>query len=84
MPAFSPFCAQRPWGHEFVVVMEPPFYSVKILEINKGSEGGLQYHHFKTECGLILKGSLEIKSGSDPSKLQRYVLEAGSFFSISS
>ena len=42
--------------------MELPFYSVKILDINKGSEGGLQYHHFKTECGLILKGSLEIKS----------------------
>ncbi|MDB4623032.1 hypothetical protein OAE36_00025 [bacterium] len=52
--------AKRSWGSEYVVLVVPQYYMVKLLKINKFAKGGLQYHHLKNECGLVLHGSLQV------------------------
>jgi len=59
---------KRDWGKEELLVLIPKVLSLKKLFIKKGKKGGLQYHHKKNECGILLKGKLKIrfekKSGS--------------------
>ena len=43
------FVGGRDWGEEKLVALIPGVLSLKILTINKGKKGGLQYHHKKNE-----------------------------------
>ena len=54
--------ATRSWGNEYLIVCQPSRFTVKLLELFEGSQGGFQYHHFKFECGLVLEGLLQIET----------------------
>ena len=66
---------KRNWGKEQLVALIPKKISLKLLKINKGSKGGLQYHHKKDECGYILSGKLQINYDSGNSASNGYKLE---------
>ena len=72
--------ARREWGKERLVALIPKKISLKLLTIEKGKKGGLQYHHKKNECGYLIKGRLLIRYDNGKGKLKKRVLKAGSSF----
>ena len=73
------FEAKRHWGSEILILIAPSFYTIKLLQINRDFKGGLQYHHLKTECGLILEGSLKVTTRRNGLNVQS-VLNKNDFF----
>ena len=71
---------KRPWGEELLLCLIPKVLSLKELRINKGNMGGIQYHHKKNECGIVVKGKLKIKYDQGNGKLKSKVLNKGSVF----
>jgi len=71
---------KRNWGKEQLVALIPKKISLKLLKINKGSKGGLQYHHKKDECGYILSGKLQINYDSGNKILKKKILKKGDTF----
>ncbi len=51
----------RQWGKEIMLFVVPGSYTFKKLEMNKGTKGGLQYHHKKDEGGYIVSGELLVR-----------------------
>jgi quercetin dioxygenase-like cupin family protein len=50
----------REWGREVLLLLAPNKYSLKRIEMNKGSKGGLQYHRLKDEGGVMLCGRMRV------------------------
>jgi len=73
------FKADRNWGFEYLITCVPSCYTVKLLHIRAGCQGGFQFHHFKIECGLVLSGKLEV-SITNGSVGKLFVLSANDFF----
>ncbi len=71
---------KRDWGEEKLVVLIPEVISLKILTINKGKKGGLQYHHKKNECGYIFSGELLIRFDKGDGVLSEKILYPGDSF----
>lgn len=71
---------KRSWGRENILVIIPKILSLKILNIQKGKKGGLQYHHKKNECGYILSGKLLVRYDNGKGKLKKKVLTKGKCF----
>ena len=71
---------KRDWGEEKLVALIPGVLSLKILTINKGKKGGLQYHHKKNECGYVLSGKLLLRFDNGDGTLQEKILSAGDSF----
>ena len=71
---------KRDWGEEKLVALIPGVLSLKILTINKGKKGGLQYHHKKNECGYILSGKLLLRFDNGDGTLQEKILYPGDSF----
>ena len=71
---------KRPWGEETLLCLIPKVLSLKELRIKKGNMGGIQYHHKKNECGIVVKGKLKIKYDNGKGKLITKILEKGSVF----
>ena len=71
---------KRDWGEEKLVALIPEVLSLKILTINKGKKGGLQYHHKKNECGYILSGELLLRFDNGDGILQEKILYPGDSF----
>jgi mannose-6-phosphate isomerase-like protein (cupin superfamily) len=71
---------KRDWGEEKLVVLIPEVISLKILTINKGKKGGLQYHHKKNECGYIFSGELLIRFDKGDGILNEKILHPGDSF----
>jgi hypothetical protein len=76
------FKAVRSWGAEYLIYLTPSFYTVKLLYLSEGSRGGLQYHHQKNECGLVLRGKLLIRTIAPDGLSRELVAGPGSFFSF--
>jgi mannose-6-phosphate isomerase len=70
----------RDWGEEILAALIPKKISLKILRINKGKKGGLQYHRKKNECGIIIDGKLMIIFDDGKGKLKKKVLKKGDAF----
>ena len=70
----------RDWGEEILAALIPKKISLKILRINKGKKGGLQYHRKKNECGIIIDGKLMITFDNGKGKLKKKVLKKGDAF----
>lgn len=51
---------QRAWGEE-ILLIHTDLYTGKLLKMNKGTRGGLQYHRIKNEAQYLYKGSLMIE-----------------------
>ena len=77
-----PICyeARRHWGSEYLIVALPSRYTIKLLRINEGFQGGLQYHHLKVECGVVLRGKLTIRSINADNNLSEKILAPNDFF----
>jgi mannose-6-phosphate isomerase-like protein (cupin superfamily) len=71
---------KRNWGTEDLLVVIPKILSLKILKIQKGKRGGLQYHHLKNECGYILSGKLLIRYDNGNGVLKEKILTKGKCF----
>lgn len=50
----------KPWGHELWINGEHPDYSLKEVYIKQGNRTSLQYHRFKEETNVLVKGSARL------------------------
>ena len=71
---------KRDWGQEILLALIPKKISLKILKINKGKKGGLQYHRKKDECGIIISGKLLVRYENSKGKLSKKILKKGDVF----
>ena len=71
---------KRDWGQEILLALIPKKISLKILKINKGKKGGLQYHRKKNECGMIISGKLLVRYENSKGKLSKKILKKGDVF----
>lgn len=71
---------KRVWGEEILLCLIPKILTLKILKIKKGTQGGLQYHRKKNECGYLMKGKLMIKYESSKKKLKTKIIKKGEVF----
>ena len=67
----------RDWGREILVAHVPGKYTVKILKMNKGHKGGLQYHQIKDESAHLLSGKLLFRYDNGDGKISERVLLPG-------
>ena len=67
----------RTWGREKLVALMPKKFSGKVLYINKGHKGGLQYHRLKNEMQYLFSGSLLVRYDDGHGKLTERVVEPG-------
>ena len=65
---------KRQWGKEELLVLIPKKISLKKIFIKKGKKGGLQYHHKKNECGILISGKLKITYDNGKGKLISKIL----------
>lgn len=69
---------ERVWGEEISIYNCPSRYTFKILKINAGCKGGLQFHRMKDEVTYIVSGTLIIRYDlEDGEGLKEKVLKAG-------
>ena len=71
---------KRPWGEEILLALIEKKISLKKLFLKKGNKGGLQYHHKKDECGILIKGKLLIRFDKGNGKLIEKILKPGDSF----
>lgn len=50
----------REWGTETLLLLAPNKYTLKLITMKAGAEGGLQYHRLKDEGGVMLKGTMDV------------------------
>lgn len=74
---------ERPWGEEILLVLVPGKYMLKELRIKAGSKGGLQYHRFKDECGILLEGEMIIRYSNGHGGLEEKTIKSGDTFHFS-
>jgi quercetin dioxygenase-like cupin family protein len=70
----------RQWGREVLLHLVSEKFSFKRIEMNKGSKGGLQYHHLKDEAGYMLCGRMLVWHDNGDGTLGSRVLSAGDVF----
>ena len=71
---------KRNWGKEELLVLIPKKISLKKILIKKGKKSGLQYHHKKNECGILIYGKLKITYDDGNGKLKSKILNKNSSF----
>ena len=71
---------KRAWGQEILLTLIPKVLSLKLLKIKKGKKGGLQYHHKKNECGIIVSGKMIVRYDNGKGKLLKKILAKGDSF----
>lgn len=73
----------RDWGQEILAGLIPESVhldigaTLKLLKYNKGHAGGVQYHHYKFECGYVLSGQLMVRYDKGDGKLSERICEEG-------
>ncbi len=67
----------RNWGREILVAHVPGLYTGKMLMMNKGTRGGLQYHQLKHECGYLYAGELLLEYDAGDGKISQKIMKAG-------
>jgi mannose-6-phosphate isomerase len=70
----------RDWGTETLLALVPGKFSLKRLFVKAGSKGGLQYHHKKNECGVLVSGQMIIRFDNGDGKLAERVINSGDSF----
>ncbi len=67
---------KRDWGNE-VKIAQTPQYLGKVLQMDAGKAGGLQYHREKVETFFLYTGSAWVDYDAGDGKLTRMVMSAG-------
>ena len=70
---------ERPWGAEELLSLIDGKLMLKRLLIKAGNKGGLQYHRFKDECGILLSGKMIIRY-LEGGELTEKLIESGDCF----
>lgn len=52
---------KRDWGEEILVAHSEGKYIGKLIKLNKGHKGGLQYHRLKDESGILISGKMLVR-----------------------
>lgn len=68
---------ERPWGTEDLLAVVSQKFSVKILKINAGNKGGLQYHRLKDEVAVLISGEMLIRFDLGDGDLKERVVKSG-------
>ena len=68
---------ERTWGIETLLALVPGKYSVKRLEVRAGEKGGLQYHHLKDEVGVIISGTMIVRTENGSGILEEKIVGPG-------
>jgi mannose-6-phosphate isomerase-like protein (cupin superfamily) len=71
--AFKVRALDRDWGKE-VVVAHTEHYLGKVLLMNAGTKGGLQYHVEKEETFFLFSGQALVRTGEDGKILETLML----------
>jgi quercetin dioxygenase-like cupin family protein len=72
----------RDWGTEMMLHHAQGLYTFKMITMEKGKKGGLQQHRIKDECGLMVRGHMELKYDDGKGELISRIVEAGDVFHI--
>lgn len=67
----------REWGREMLVMHAPGKYTGKLLKINAGKRGGLQYHRLKDEAEFLLEGQMIVRFVDEQGRLTSRILKPG-------
>jgi mannose-6-phosphate isomerase len=70
----------RDWGEETLLAVVSGAFTFKRLLLKAGAKGGLQYHHKKEECGLLVRGKLLIRYDDGTGRLVEKVVSEGAVF----
>ena len=73
----------RPWGMETLLCHVQKKFIMKKLYVKKGCKGGLQYHRFKDEAGILLSGSMKIRYDDGNGGLIEKTVNPGDVFHFS-
>jgi mannose-6-phosphate isomerase len=71
----------KPWGHELLWALGNR-YAAKILHIETGQRLSLQYHEFKEETLLLLRGRLALELEEPGGRLEQHEALPGHIFHI--
>lgn len=77
---FTPQSLTRDWGEELIVASTPQYLG-KVLRMNAGTKGGLQYHVDKDETFHLLIGKAKVRF-DDGSGLKTIDMHAGESYHI--
>ena len=78
---FTPRVLDRNWGKE-IIVAETQTYLGKVLRMNAGTKGGLQYHVEKDETFFLLSGTACVRSDDGAGQLIQKVMYSGESYHI--
>ena len=67
----------RPWGTEDLLAVVSQKFSVKIMTIQAGNKGGLQYHRLKDEVAVLISGEMLIRYDLGDGHLRERTLKSG-------
>lgn len=70
----------RKWGHETLLVLAPKKYTMKLITMYAGAEGGLQYHRKKDEAGIMTFGEMVVTYDDGTGNLVERKLKLGDTF----
>ena len=71
----------KPWGQELLIA-ETPHYIGKVLSMNAGHRGGLQYHERKDETFYLFSGRAIVRSDDGHGTLINHDMRPGMSFHI--
>ena len=78
---YEPKVLVRLWGTE-TFIAETDKYLGKLLHMNAGSKGGLQWHFEKDETFYLFAGTAWVRSDDGTGKLETIRMEAGESYHI--
>lgn len=78
---FQPKVLLRDWGAESIVA-ETDTYMGKVLFMNPGTKGGLQYHQDKVETFFLYEGRAIVRSDDGTGQLQTVMMLPGQSYHI--
>ena len=71
----------KPWGTELLIA-HTEFYTGKVLYMNAGHAGGLQYHEYKDETSYLFSGEAWVDYDAGDGKLTTVKMTAGQSYHI--
>lgn len=71
---------EREWGEEKLLVHAKGLYTMKLIRMYQGHEGGLQFHRIKDEAGYMVAGAMAVTYEVAPDVLHTKVLRPDDWF----
>jgi mannose-6-phosphate isomerase-like protein (cupin superfamily) len=72
----------RVWGQEILIDICSGYWTLKLIKMNSGAEGGFQYHHLKDEGAFMLKGEMRLLYNDSSGNLVERLIGPGTYVRI--